>query len=274
MGEASFKSTTTTMIPEIFSLGPIPVNSFGLMVALAIFSASILLAKSFQVNGLNSNLAEKYVLTGGIGGLVGARLWYVFVDNYSELKNDLFSALISSAGFTFYGGFIISGILLLILIILDKIKVSSFVDATGPALALGYAIGRLGCQLSGDGDYGIETTSILGMSFSTGVIPTAPGVLVYPTPLYESTICILILFLLLHVERLTSWQLAPGARFGLYLSLVALERFFVEFIRINPEVVGTLSQAQVISLFIFSFGIFLILFGFVRKIFPKPAFQV
>ncbi len=271
MGEASFKSTTTTMIPEIFSLGPIPVNSFGLMVALAIFSASILLAKSFQVNGLNPNLAEKYVLTGGIGGLIGARLWYVFVDNYDDLKNDLFSALISSAGFTFYGGFIISALLLFVLIIIDKIRISSFVDALGPALALGYAIGRLGCQLSGDGDYGIETTNIFGMSFSTGVIPTAPGVLVYPTPLYESTICILIVFLLLYVERLVKWQMAPGARFGLYLSLIAMERFVVEFIRINPEVVGTLSQAQVISLAIFSFGLVLIATGFVRKLLRKSA---
>ncbi len=259
------------MIPEIFSLGPIPVNSFGLMVALAIFSASILLAKSFQVNGLNPSLAEKYVLTGGIGGLIGARLWYVFVDNYSDVKNDLFSALLSSAGFTFYGGFIISAVLLFVLILIDKIKVSAFVDSLGPALALGYAIGRLGCQLSGDGDYGIETTNIFGMSFSTGVIPTAPGVLVYPTPFYESIICILIVFLLLYVERLSKWQMAPGARFGLYLSLIALERFVVEFIRINPEVVGTFSQAQVISLAIFAFGSTLIVLGFIRKFWNKPA---
>ena len=246
------------MIPQIFSLGPLPINSFGLMIALSIISGGILLARSFSSNGINSKLAEKYILTGSLVGLLGARIWYVFIDNFSELKGQLFSALFSSAGFTFFGGFIISTVVLIIMTKLDKIPLNKFLDSVGPCMAIGYAIGRLGCQLSGDGDYGILTENFLGMSYQTGVVPTPLGAKAYPTPLYESTICLIITWYLVNVETKKNWQEIPYKRFGLYLSLIGLERLLVEFIRINPPVFLIFSQAQLISIILVLIGFFLV----------------
>jgi phosphatidylglycerol:prolipoprotein diacylglycerol transferase len=233
------------MIPTIFQLGPFPINSFGLMVALAAIAAVALLAQSFRWNGILPGLAEKFVITGVISGLLGARVWYI-VEDWSELEGQRLAALFASAGFTFYGGFIVATCVLVFLCKRHGVSFATFCDSVGPALALGYAIGRLGCQLSGDGDYGIATDSFWRMSYGGGVVPTPPGVEVYPTPFFESAICLLIVWILLKVERLPRLQVR-WARFGVYLILIALERFFVEFLRINERIVWGFSEAQVIS---------------------------
>ena len=225
------------MIPQIINLGPIPINSFGLMVALALMAGIFILGRSFEYNGIKKHLAEKYVIWGGIGGLIGARLWYIFISHWDVVKADLWGAFTSSAGFVFYGGFIISFVILVTMAKRDKLSFWKFLDSFGPAMTLGYAVGRLGCQLSGDGDYGITTDSILGMSYATGVIPTAPGVLAFPTPFYESTISMLALYFLLKVEIAPKWQ-AAGKRFGLYLALLGIERLIIEFFRRNPKILS------------------------------------
>lgn len=241
------------MIPQILSIGPIPINSFGLLVACALIAGSFRLALSFETAGLPPEKAERYVFVGGIVGLVGARLWHI-LENFGSLKHNLLGALFSSAGFTFYGGFILSFAALWILSRIDKISFVSFVDVAGPTMTLGYAIGRLGCQLSGDGDYGRVTESWLGMSYATGVFPTAPGVLAYPTPLYESFLCFLILPILLRVEKSPRWQKVPLSRCALYLVLIASERFLVETLRINPKITFGLSEAQIISVLLIIVG--------------------
>src|SRR5690606_6293941 len=105
----------------------------------------------------------------------------------------------------------------------------------------------VGCQLSGDGDYGIVTESFIGMSYATGVVPTPPGVRVYPTPFFESVLALGIVWILTTVEKLPNWS-HPGMRFGLMLVLISIERFFIEFIRVEDVVLGALTQAQVISI--------------------------
>lgn len=251
------------MIPELFHIGPIPVNSFGLMIALAVFAAVERLSLSFKHNGLNPRLAEKYVFTAVFGGLVAARLWYIG-ENWKHLSGDLIGAVTSSAGFTFYGGFIVSTIILIIMSKRDKIPVAAFVDSAGPTLALGYAIGRIGCQLAGDGCYGVETESFLSMAYTGGVIPTAAGVQVFPTPFIESTVSILMLFILLSFDRRDWWQ-KPYSRFSAYLVLLALERFSVEFFRRNIKVLSGFSEAQVIAFILFSIGVLLFIFSRTRK---------
>lgn len=241
------------MIPQIFQIGPLPVNSFGLCIALALFVGIYVLTNSFRVNSLPVELAEKYVLYAGISGLLGARIWFIFTF-YDEVKYDLLGAIFSSSGFVFYGGFIFASIVLYFLSRKDGLKISTFVDSLGPALALGYAIGRLGCQLSGDGDYGMATTSFLGMSYETGVIPTAPAVLAYPTPLYESVMSIFVFWILFQIEDKENFK-APYLRFSLYLMLMAVERFIIEFFRLNTEVLVGLSEAQVISVCLFILGL-------------------
>lgn len=251
----SGKVVLHNMIPQIISLGPIPINSFGLMIALALLAGMERLSTSFKRNGIRPELAEKYVLVGGFGGLIAARLWYI-LDHWSEVKDDLFGALLSGSGFVFYGGFLVSVVTLLILAHRDKLKISAFADSVGPTLALAYAIGRLGCQLAGDGDYGIPTTSFIGMSYATGVVPTPPGVLAYPTPFFESVMSLGILWLLNKAEVGSNWK-QPYARLGLYLSMISVERFAVEFMRRNPRILYGFSEAQWIAIGLIVVGLVL-----------------
>lgn len=248
------------MIPTLIEIGPLPIRSFGLMVALALFAGAVRLAISFKRYGLDPRLAERYVTAAGFFGLLGARLWYMG-ENWSEVKHDLLGALLSSAGFTFYGGFIIGSLVVLSLARRDGTNIGKFCDSLGPCLALGYAIGRLGCQLSGDGDYGIATTGFWGMSYSTGIVPTPPGVLVYPTPLFESSISLLVLWILSRIEVSPTALTGRFQRFGLYLVLISLERLCVEGFRVNPVVAGGMSEAQIIALVLITLGSALMLRG-------------
>ena len=88
------------MIPTIFQIGPLPINSFGLAIALAVIAAIYRLSLSFEVVGLEARFAETFVFTGTIVGLIGARLWYL-AEHYSEIRSDFWGAAFSSAGFTF-----------------------------------------------------------------------------------------------------------------------------------------------------------------------------
>ena len=115
-------------------------------------------------------------------------------------------------------------------------------------LAVGYAIGRVGCQLSGDGDYGTPSDLPWAMAYPDGTVPTTDEV--HPTPIYET--------LAMGVAGLVLWRLrdrvAPGVLFGLYLVIAGVERFLIEFIRRNDAVALGLTQAQLISLAMVAFG--------------------
>jgi len=255
------------MIPTLLELGPIPIRSFGLMVALALFAGGLRLTLSFSRYGLDPRLAERYVTAAGIVGLLGARLWFIG-ENWSDLSEDLCGALTSSAGFTFYGGFILAAISVYVLARRDGTDIAKLCDSLGPCLALGYAIGRLGCQLSGDGDYGVPTSGFWGMSYATGVVPTPPGVLVYPTPLFESAIALGVLWVLSKVEVSSTVLIGRFQRFGLYLVMISFERLLVEAFRPNPIVALGMSEAQLIALCLIAGGGSLLAYGRRR---PHPA---
>jgi len=241
------------MIPTLLELGPLPIRSFGLMVALALIAGGMRLAKSFRRYGIEPSLAERYVTAAGISGLVGARLWFI-AENFAQVRADLVGALLASAGFTFYGGFIVAAVTVIVMARRDGTDLARLCDALGPCLALGYAVGRLGCQLSGDGDYGVTSTGFWSMSYATGVVPTLPGQLVYPTPLFESASSLLVLWVLSRVEISSTILKERYQRFGLYLFLISIERVSVEFLRQNPEVFAGLSEAQVIGLCLMILG--------------------
>jgi phosphatidylglycerol:prolipoprotein diacylglycerol transferase len=129
-------------------------------------------------------------------------------------------------------------------------------DIASPAAALGYAIGRWGCVLSGDGDYGIPTSLPWGMSFPRGTVPTTE--LVHPTPIYESAASAVSFYYLWH----QSGQLRlPGKVFAQYLIITGVARFFVEFIRLNPRLYFGMTNAQVASVFCVLAGIGVSLFA-------------
>ena len=117
-------------------------------------------------------------------------------------------------------------------------------DFAAPLLALGYAIGRIGCQVSGDGDYGIRSSLPWAMGYAHGTVPTPPGVTVQPTPIYET--------LAMGLVALWLWRARdryrPGILFAFYLVLAGVERLLVEFIRRNKEVFAGLTAAQLESL--------------------------
>lgn len=221
----------------------IPIYSFGFLILLCFVGSYALLANHLEASGLSRKLGEDMVTWAGLGGVIGARLFSI-LSSPRYLVSDPISAIFSSAGFVFYGGLIFGMLSVYLLLRKEKLSFYRLTDVVAPALALGYAVGRIGCQLSGDGDYGIETKLPWATSYKYGVVPTE--VLVHPTPVYESLCAVVILLLLTSksVRKILSHQ---GQLFGLYLMLSGVVRFMIEFIRIEDRYFWGLSQAQLIS---------------------------
>ena len=257
------------MIPFLH-LGPVTIPTFGLMVATGLLVAAYVLQADFdrrresflkrgylQETKEPSHHDEGFLIIGiaGISGLVGARLYHVL-----ESPRDLIadpSLLISRFGFAWFGGFIGGFIALFFLARHYRIPVLEFMDLCSPAAAVGYAIGRIGCLLSGDGDYGIPTKLPWGMSFPNGVVPTTERV--HPTPIYEFLIWILIAVILWQVGQKALNGESAGTIFSYYLILTGVARFLMEFIRINPRSFFGMSNAQAASLVSIVLGIALLL---------------
>ncbi len=252
------------MIPVLFEIGPIKIYSFGLMMGLAFIVANLLLVKEFQRKGMPPEKAGTVTLIALVAGVVGSKLFSVF-ENWDQFLLDPSGELFSAAGLTFYGGLIVATVSIALYLRSQKLKFLDVADAASPSLILAYGIGRVGCQLAGDGDYGIPTQVPWAMTYPKGTVPTLaaenPGLVrlweqifpnqpvpvdipVHPTPIYE-TLAALAIFGALWVMR--KRPMASGALFSIYIFLAGLERFLVEFIRINPEY-GSLSQAQWISI--------------------------
>jgi phosphatidylglycerol:prolipoprotein diacylglycerol transferase len=227
------------MYPEI-ELGPLSLQTFGLMFALAFLAAGAVIARRLEELGKPVDWAYEMGFAALIGGVVGARLYYV-VENYDEVKDDLLGNLFTGAGLVWYGGAIGGAIAVLLWAWYRGFLGLVVLDLAAPALAIGYAIGRCGCQLSGDGDYGEAWDGPWAMSYPDGTVPTDQTV--HPTPIYETLAMGLGAYLL--------WQLRnrfrPGILFALYLIYAGVERFLVEFIRRNDDALLGLTQAQLES---------------------------
>ena len=199
---------------------------------------------------------EGFLIIGiaGLAGLVGARLYHV-LESPRELIADP-SVLISRFGFAWFGGFLGGFLALLFLARHFQIPALEFMDICSPAASVGYAIGRIGCLLSGDGDYGIPTTLPWGMSFPNGVVPTTDRV--HPTPIYEFIAWMVIAAVLWQLgKKALSGRRPSGEVFSAYLILTGLARFLVEFIRINPRSFLGMSNAQTASLVSIVIGLIL-----------------
>jgi len=199
---------------------------------------------------------EGFLIIGiaGIAGLVGARLYHVAESPQELIANP--SVLISRFGFAWFGGFLGGFIALVILARYFRIPTLDFLDLCSPAAAVGYAIGRIGCLLSGDGDYGIPTALPWGMSFPNGVVPTMARV--HPTPVYEFLIWMVIAAYLWHMgTKVLRDPRARGEVFCNYLLLTGIARFLIEFIRVNPRSILGMSNAQAASVISVVVGIVL-----------------
>ena len=245
------------MYPVLFQFGPITIYSYGVMMALGFIAAAWVLGKEFARRGKDPNLASTFVLWAAVGGLVGARVLFL-IEEWRAFLNDPWPLLFTGAGFVWYGGLIGGVIGVTLCIRRYRLSWSEMMDAVAPSIALGHAIGRLGCHFAGDGDWGPVTTLPWGVAYTHAIIGWnyPPGVRVHPTPLYETAAYILVFVFLW--RRRTKSPL-PGTQFAWYLVLASAARFFLEFVRINPPWLFGLSEAQLISIVLVSVGVLLLI---------------
>jgi phosphatidylglycerol:prolipoprotein diacylglycerol transferase len=246
------------MIRELFHIGSLSISPFGLMMVAAFLAAYFQLRWGLRRLGAGDDEdASAIVLAAGLGGIVGAKLYY------AALAGD-WRLIFDRSGLVWYGGFVLGVLAVLWVIRRRRLSGWSVVDATAPALALGYGIGRIGCFLVGD-DFGMPTDLPWGVRFPHGLpAPTTAGLMrdeygaelppeipddrliaVHPTQLYETTAGLVI-------WALGIWLLRRGSPRGLtavvVISLMAVERFFVEFIRAKDDRLwGDFTTAQILS---------------------------
>jgi phosphatidylglycerol---prolipoprotein diacylglyceryl transferase len=232
------------MLPFI-PLGPLPLGTYGIMVAIALISAFFLMRADLARRSLAID-AESIIGMTGLAGLAGARLYHLLEEPRVFFANP-WPLLFSTMGFAWFGAFLGGFIALALLARQYRVKLLLMLDIASPAAALGYGIGRIGCLISGDGDYGIPTSLPWGMSFPNGLVPTTERV--HPTPIYEFLAALVIAHFLWRIgPRVLDRKLPEGSVFAWYLILTGVTRFLVEFIRINPPMFLGMSNAQSVSL--------------------------
>ena len=237
------------MVPVLFELGPLTLYTFGAMMALAFLVAGSIVAIGLEEKGIDPDHAWSILFWAAVGGIVGSRLLVIFDDWQGFIEHPI-TYLISGSGFIWYGG-LVGGFLSVTLYLRQQgIRWLVAVDAIAPGLALGHAIGRIGCQISGDGDWGHPTQVPWGMGYPEAVIGwTAwlrenglpPDVRVHPAPVYET---ILYSGIFVVLWSLRGRGLRAGSLLWIYLILSSIARFLVEIIRVEPVVAGGLTQAQ------------------------------
>ena len=231
------------MYPDLFSIGPFSVHSFGLMMAIAFIAAGISAYYEFRRKGLDTESIYWLVIAAAVGGLVGSKINYL-IQHPDELRDSPLTAAFSGAGLVWYGGVIGGAIAAFLVVKLYRLSWIKVLDAAAPAMAIGYAFGRIGCFLNGD-DYGQPSHLPWALQFPKGSPPTPPGIAVQPTQLYESFSSVVIFLILMYVLR--GRLKRPGAMISAYLVMAGTERFLVEFVRMHRD--GQL-QAQVISVIV------------------------
>src|SRR3954468_210076 len=249
------------MQPEIH-LGPLTIQTFGICFAAGFLVAAAIIGRRFRELGEPPEWTWEMTFAVMIGGLVGSRVDFM-IQNWSDVKDDFFGSLFSGSGLVWYGG-VVGGALGAVLWARRRDWLSwGLADLACVPLALGYAIGRIGCQLSGDGDYGIHSSLPWAMAYPKGTVPTTTEV--HPTPVYET--------LAMGIVALVLWQLRDrltgGRLFALYLVLAGIERLLIEFIRRNDDVLLGLTLPQLLSIGMVAFGVALA--ARVRRAAPQPA---
>ena len=217
----------------------ITLGTFGILNLLAFVAAYFVLRADIRRRGLQVD-AQNVISICALLGIAGAKVYHVL-----QTPSDLFAD--PRAGFAWFGGML--GVLLALYRLARKYRLTylHMLDLCSPAASVGYAVGRIGCLVSGDGDYGTPTSLPWGMSFPNGLVPTTQRV--HPTPIYEAIVAVLIAWYLWRRGAKALRGPRPvGQITAEYLILTGVARFLVEFIRINPRSFLGMSNAQVMSI--------------------------
>jgi phosphatidylglycerol---prolipoprotein diacylglyceryl transferase len=250
----------------------LPIPTFGIMVAIAVVVATSIatrIVKRYEELGRLPTRSHAIVadmaVVSTFAGIAGARVFDI-LDNLDRFFADPIRMILSRTGFSIYGGLCFGIVVGVIVVKRRSVPVIPMLDATAPAMMLGYGIGRFGCQISGDGDWGIAANMALKPSWLpdwlwaqtydgniAGAIIAPPGV--YPTPIYEIAMALAIFWVL---WRLRSHNNHAGYVFSVYLLLAGFERLLVEKIRVNTryDVFGIhVTQAEAISFLLVIVGL-------------------
>jgi phosphatidylglycerol---prolipoprotein diacylglyceryl transferase len=240
-------------------IGHFSIGTFGLCLWLASVCACWVLYCNFRRFGIDADAVGVAAYT-TVGGVLGAKLWHVLEDPATLIHQPV-QVLFDRAGFAWFGGLLVGIAVLVWAGRQARIGGLGMLDLAAPAVSVGYGVGRIGCLVSGDGDYGIPTNLPWGMSFPHGLVPTIQRV--HPTPIYELLIALLIAGYLWRRGAHSGDGRTPpvGQITGEYLVLSGAARFLVEFIRINPRIYWGMSNAQVASLGSIAAGILLIVWA-------------
>ena len=230
------------MYPELFTIGNLSVSSYAVMVFITFVIGYFVMLAEFKRKGLGENLNDLVFATAIIGGIAGAKLIFLFQNaTLSEFLAEPGRFLAS--GLTSWGGLLTAIFLWFLITIWKKLSFWLVTDALSPALILVYGIGRISCFLAGD-DYGTPSDLPWAISFPDGSPPTTDRV--HPTQIYD-TLLMFLTFVFIWMIR--KKKLPTGSIFAITLTILAIERFFIEFIRnTSPSFIPGLSQAQLISI--------------------------
>ncbi len=240
------------MYPVLFQVGPLTVYSFGAFMALAALTAAWVVWLELKRYGYSPEIASTLVFAAAVGGLIGARLLFI-VEEWDEFLRSPWSLIFSGAGFTWYGGMVGGAIAVGWMARRNRIPLLAAADISAPALAIAYGVGRIGCHIAGDGDWGTISNLPWAVAYTHAIVgwvhpltgePYPAGVRVHPTPIYELLEALIIFAVLWSLRKK---KYSPGTIFWLYLILAGLARFAVEFWRVNPVIGMGMTEAQWIS---------------------------
>jgi phosphatidylglycerol:prolipoprotein diacylglycerol transferase len=243
--------------------------------------------KTVEVTVRPHELMSTLIVWAAVWGFLGAKI-FDNLEHWDTFIQDPIGGLLSFSGLTFYGGLICGGAAVLYIARKNGIKPLHMLDIGGPGMMLAYSVGRIGCHLSGDGDWGIVNLNpkpvswlpdwLWAYTYPNNVanegVPIANCIgkfcnelpqPVYPTPLYEVIAAFLIFLVLWKIRHRIK---LPGMMFGIYLMFNGLERFLIELIRVNSKynVAGIpFTQAELIATLLFIGGLLLVIFSIKNK---------